>query len=86
MTPLELAKLLEYIRKNNGWGENMYENQIVRHRRCFKYIKTNFDTRDGHIWKIEFLSHGSNIVQVFNVETKYDIDEIYKYLDEEYND
>ena len=38
MTPLEFATLLDYIRFNNGWGENMYENQILRNRRCFKYV------------------------------------------------
>lgn len=82
MTPLEFASLLEYVKFNNGWGERMYENQVVRHRRCFKYIKSNFDTRDGHIWRIEFMEYGGSIAHAFNVESPLDISRIYEFLNE----
>ena len=82
MTPTEFAQLLDYIRYNNGWGERMYENQVLRHRRCFKYVKSNFDSRDGHIWRIEFLESGASISYAFNIESKDDISKIYEFLNE----
>ena len=82
MTPLEFATLLEYVKTNNGWGEHMYENQIIRHRRCFKYIKSNFDTRDGHIWRIEFIEYGGSVSHAFNIEDKETIAKIYDFLNE----
>ena len=82
MTPLEFAKLLDYIKYNNGWGENMYENQVIRHRRCFKYVNSNFDTRDGRIWHIEFLEYGGSEPRPFRIENKSDIIKIYEYLNE----
>ena len=84
MTPKQYAELLEYIRANNGWGDNMYENQIVRRRRCFKYVNAGFDTRDGHIWWIEFQEHGGNGNDVdFRIESESDIDKIYDFLNEQ---
>ena len=83
MNPLEFAKLLDYIKYNNGWGENMYENQIIRHRRCFKYVTSNFDTRDGHIWRIEMAEYGGSEPYVFRIENRSDIDRIYEFLNEE---
>ena len=83
MTPLEFATLLDYIRFNNGWGENMYENQILRNRRCFKYIASSFDTRDGHIWRIELLEHGGSSPRIFRIEDESDITKIYEFLNEE---
>ena len=82
MTPLEFAKLLDYIRFNNGWDERMYENQVIRHRRCFKYIKSEFDTRDGHIWRIELREYGGSVAHAFNINSKSDIDRIYDFLNE----
>lgn len=82
MTPLEFAKLLDCIRFNNGWGERMYENQVIRHRRYFKYIKSEFDTRDGHIWRIELREYGGSIAHAFNINSKSDIDRIYDFLNE----
>lgn len=83
MTPLEFATLLDYIRFNNGWGENMYENQILRNRRCFKYVISSFDTRDGHVWRIELLEYGSSSPYIFRIEDKSDITKIYEFLNEE---
>ena len=82
MTPLEFAKLLDYIKYNNGWGENMYENQVIRHRRCFKYVTSNFDTRDGHIGRIELREYGGSVAHAFNIESKDDISKIYDFLNE----
>lgn len=83
MTPLEFATLLDYIRFNNGWGENMYENQILRNRRCFKYVTSSFDTRDGHVWRIELLESGGSSPYIFRIEDKSDITKIYEFLNEE---
>ena len=83
MTPFEFASLLEYVKLNNGWGRNMYENQVIKHRRCFKYIKSNFDTRDGHIWRIEFQEYGGSVAHAFNIESKDIIVKIYEFLNEE---
>ena len=83
MTPLEFASLLDYIRFNNGWGENMYENQVLRHRRCFKYVTSSFDTRDGNIWRIELLEYGGSSSHIFRIENKSDIGKIYEFLNEE---
>lgn len=82
MTPFEFASLLEYIKINNSWGENMYKNQVIRHRRCFKYIKSEFDTRDGHIWRVEFREYGGSVAHAFNIENKCDINKIYEFLNE----
>ena len=83
MTPLEFATLLDYIRFNNGWGENMYENQVLKHRRCFKYVTSSFDTRDGHVWRIELLEYGGSSSRIFRIEDKSDITKIYEFLNEE---
>ena len=83
MTPLEFATLLDYIRFNNGWGENMYENQILRNRRCFKYVASSFDTRDGNVWRIELFEDGDPSSHIFRIEDKSDITKIYEFLNEE---
>ena len=83
MTPLEFATLLDYVRFNNGWGENMYENQVLRHRRFFKYVTSSFDTRDGHVWRIELLEYGGSSPRIFRIEDKSDITKIYEFLNEE---
>lgn len=80
MTIKQYAELLEYIFKNNGWNvESFYENSAKRHRRCFKYVYTTFDSRDGKIFKITF-RNGTTEGKTFRIETEADIEKIYAWL------
>lgn len=83
MTPKRYAELLEYVAANNCWGPRMYENQVERRRRCFKYVDASFDSRDGHIWKITFREYGGEKGMVFGIESESDIEKIYAFLNEE---
>ena len=83
MTPMQYAELLEYIAANNCWGAHMYDNQVVRRRRCFKYVDACFDTRDGHIWKVMFREYGGSEDRLFRIESESDIERIYAFLDKE---
>ena len=83
MTPKQYAELLEYITKNNGWGIDMYVNRCERHRRVFKYIDASFDSRDGHIWRIDFREGSGHANKSFRIENEADIKAVYAYLDEE---
>lgn len=81
MTIKQYAELLEYIFKNNGWNvETFYENSAEKHRRCFKYVDTTFDSRDGKIFKITF-RNGTTEGKTLRVETEADIEKIYAWLD-----
>lgn len=81
MTNKQYAELLEYIFKNNGWNvETFYENSAEKHRRCFKYVDTTFDSRDGKIFKITF-RNGTTEGKTFRIETEADIEKIYVWLD-----
>jgi hypothetical protein len=82
MTPEQFCKLLEYIKKNNSWGEHMYEINHIRHRRAIKCIDSCFDSRDGRVWSITFrgVTHGDYEVS-FRIECQRDIDNLYKWLD-----
>ncbi len=81
MTIKQYAELLEYIFKNNGWSvETFYENSAEKHRRCFKYVDTAFDSRDGKVFKITF-RNGTTEGKTFRVETEADIEKIYAWLD-----
>lgn len=80
MTIKQYAELLEYIFKNNGWNvESFYENSAERHRRCFKYVDTTFDSRDGKIFKITF-RNGTTEGKTFRIETEDDIKAVYDWL------
>lgn len=81
MTIKQYTELLEYIFKNNGWNvETFYENSAEKHRRCFKYVDTTFDSRDGKIFKITF-RNGTTEGKTFRVETEADVKKIYAWLD-----
>lgn len=81
MTIKQYTELLEYIFKNNGWNvETFYENSAEKHRRCFKYVDTTFDSRDGKIFKITF-RNGTTEGKTFRVETEADVEKIYTWLD-----
>ena len=83
MTAKQYADLLEYIFKNNGWNvETFYENSAERHRRCFKYVDTTFDSRDGRIFKITF-RNGTTEGKTFRLETEADVSKVYKWLNKE---
>lgn len=80
MTIKQYAELLEYIFKNNGWNvETFYENSADKHRRCFKYVDTAFDSRDGKIFKITF-RNGTTEGKTFRIETEADVEKIYAWL------
>ena len=84
MTPQQLAELLEYVKVNNGWGEDvMYETTIVRKRRAIKYVDATFDSRDGTIWLLKFRSIlGRKDSKTFRIEKPEDIKDVYSWLDE----
>lgn len=87
MNPFEFAKLLAYIKENNGWNERMYVNNIDRKRRCIKYVDACFDTRDGTVWRVDFrdiAAAGGESNMSFRIEiADRDLKRIYDYLDEE---
>lgn len=81
MTPFELARLLEYITKNNSWLNA--QDVACRNRKAIKYTDASFDSRDNTVWHIKFrgvVGGGANEVS-FRIESKEDIDKIYTYLD-----
>lgn len=80
MTPFELARLLEYVAKNNGW----YDPQEVhdRNRMAIKYVDASFDSRDGKVWHIKFRSIVGHPDDVnFRVESEEDIAKVYAFLE-----
>lgn len=85
MTPKQFSELLEYIKKNNSWGEKMYEINIERKRRAIKYVDAIFDSRDGTIWSIKFRSQTHGKDKTFRIENENDIKKLYEYLDENVN-
>ena len=82
MTPAQYVELLEFIANNNCWGIKMYDC-AMRHRRCFKYVNACFDTRDGHIWRIELRVSGADKGKIFRIESDEDIEKIYAFLNEQ---
>ena len=82
MTPQEFAKLLEYIKANNSWGENMYEICCQRNRRAIKYVDATFDSRDGTVWYLTFRSQTHGEDKKFRIEKQEDIKSVYDWLDE----
>lgn len=83
MTATEYARLLEYVYHFNGWNSMVETLPITGDRRRFKYVNASFDTRDGHIWKIELYLGGNTPHETFIIKDKSDIDAIYAYLDGE---
>ena len=81
MSPKEYQELLEYVRKNNSWGINMYATIRERNRKAVKYVDCCFDTRDGTIWNIIFRSVTGEKDKSFRIETPEDIKKIYSWLD-----
>ena len=81
MTPFELARLLEYVAKNNAWwdAQDTYE----RNRRAIKYTDASFDSRDKRVWHIKFrgIVGGGECERSFRVESEEDIAKIYQFLD-----
>ena len=82
MTPEEYAKLLRYIQENNGWGDNMYDVNCVRHRRAVKYVDACFDSRDGKIWSIKFRNVTPGEGKTFKIECPKDIHRVYSWLNQ----
>ena len=83
MTPNQFASLLEYIKKNNSWGDGMYDIINIRHRRAIKYVSSNFDSRDGKVYYIKFESVLPCGSAEFVIEKHEDVRKIYEWLDEE---
>ena len=77
MLPEQLVELLNYVYKNNQFG-NM--EMPERNRRSVKYTDICFDSRDGKVWSIGF--RGGEEDKHFRVEKKGDIAPIYQWLDE----
>lgn len=75
----EIVALLRYAYKNNGWAY-MYDNYKLG-RKIFKYITIKFDTRDCSVWLIDFHDDTGKNNKRFSIESKDDIQEIYKWLD-----
>lgn len=79
MTPFELARLLEYIKKNN----RLYEEKThAMNRRGIKYVDACFDTRDCTVWRISFRCIAGHDDISFRIESEEDIAKVYKFLDE----
>ena len=83
MTPKQFAELLDYIKENNSWGDNMYEICCERKRRAIKYVDAIYDSRDGTIWSVKFRSQTHGKDKTFRIENENDIKKVYEYLDEE---
>ena len=78
MSPEQLAELLNYVYKNNQFGNiDMFE----RNRRSLKYTDICFDSRDGKAWRLDFRG-GEEQEKIFRVENEDDISLIYQWLDE----
>ena len=81
----ELLKLLKYIQENNSW-DKLYETNVERKRKAVKYVDFCLDTRDGRVWHIYFRSivggSNKNKNKQFRVESIYDLQNVYKWLDE----
>lgn len=82
MNAEQYAELLEYIRVNNCWGDDVYEINIERNRRAIKYVDAHFDSRDGRIFQIKFRQITGHDDVGFRIESPEDIKRIYKFLDE----
>lgn len=82
MTPQDLAKLLEYIRENNAWGDKMYDVNVIRKRRAVKYVDACFDSRDGRVWQITLRSCVPGGDVNFNVSAEQGVKALYAWLDE----
>lgn len=80
MTPNQFCQLLEYIKKNNSWGINMYDLHM-KNRKTIKYVIGNFDSRDGSVYRVEFKDITGEPDKVFIVETPEHLDVIYQWLD-----
>ena len=87
MTPNDFVKLLEYIKKNNSWGQEMYDVIEVRHRKAVKYVDACFDSRDGTVFSItmrDVICHGSGEKDVsFRLDAPELVKKVYEWLDEE---
>ena len=82
MTSQEFSELLDYVKSNNSWGDNMYEVCHERKRRAIKYVVGMFDSRDGTIYKIQFRSQTHGEDKDFRVENAEEIKAVYAWLDE----
>lgn len=80
MTPEQFCELLNYIKKNNCWGDGMYEVCVERHRIAVKYVRACFDSRDGKVWSVE-LDSGGGAKKSFRVESETDLKKVYEFLD-----
>lgn len=81
----QLTDLLNYIKKNNCWGNGMMDVIHNRHRKAIKYVNTTFDSRDGTVFVVTFRSvvGGKEDEKFFRVDTNRDLANIYQWLDEE---
>lgn len=82
MSPTQFVELLQFIKKNNSWGADMYDICQVRNRRAIKYVDASFDSRDGSIWRIAFRQIIGHKEISFRVDTQEDVDKIYQFLNE----
>ena len=84
MTPAQLRRLLVYIKANNSWGDEMFDINCIRHRKAIKYVNCSFDSRDGSVWKLEFMSITGEPDKSFRIESQKDIKAVYDWLNEPY--
>ena len=80
MTIEQYCELLKYIKENNSWSGNMYENGYMRRRILIKYVRASFDTRDDTIFLIQ-LEPGDGSKKSFRVDYENGIKDVYAFLD-----
>ncbi|MBQ9073286.1 MAG: hypothetical protein IJY30_02320 [Muribaculaceae bacterium] len=80
VTPKQFAEFLEYVKKNNSWGMNMYEVCHVRKRVAYKYIDAVWDSRNNKVFAIKLRVDGGS-GKTFSVDTPEEIKALYDYLD-----
>ena len=82
MTPEQLCELLNYIKKNNCWGDSMLDVMWNRNRKVVKYVDACFDSRDATVWNIKFRDVAGGNETEFCIESAEDLKKVYAWLDE----
>lgn len=82
VTPILLAELLDFVKKNNAWGTGMYEVNRVRNRRAVKYVDATFDSRTGCVYKIDLRGITGHEEISFRVDTGAGLKDVIDFLNE----
>lgn len=81
MTTSDLKELLDYIMENNSWQKMSYYNCRRKQPKYLDFkVWFTLDTRDGIIFYFKTRNAGKD--RSFRIETKKDLEKVYKWLNE----